>query len=443
MRHDYQRQILSLLLDWYEDSPAYIRGENPSRRRMMRLYDGGKTDFPSYDIEDPLIRKDVNQAVLDLAEQGLVGYEWMRGQQNHILAKLWLDPGAVRQAYAHIGRRPKGDEAEDLLLRLNALLGRTQAEWSRRWLEDTIAVIARKRAVGAVMPGTPQEQDDLLKAVSVLADSAEIETLERVFSMRCFGDSKHFERTVKARLARVLRKYLAQDDCTDDEALRLAGLVPYPEQFAFSGALKITLPRGVVDFSPLPFGGTLTIDDIRQGQISFSDHVRRILSVENYANYVDYVHKHKEKDEFVFFHGGQYSPAKRMFLEAIVSSLPDDGAFFHWGDIDFGGFRMLARLRREILPGVRPWRMNLDELAHFAEFTVGFPEAYQKRLISLLDMPELADCYPCIEYMIKSGVRLEQEAMLVESSGPYHHRDQYDRLLIATAIAENRGIPNA
>ena len=91
----------------------------------------------------------------------------------------------------------------------------------------------------------------------------------------------------------------------------------------------------------------------------------------------------------------------------------DGGAFFHWGDIDYGGFLMLARLRREIMADIQPWRMSMDELTRYAEFTVGYADVYEKRLLSLLEMPELSDCFPCIEHMIKAGVRLEQEAMLI------------------------------
>ncbi|MDR2597656.1 MAG: DUF2220 domain-containing protein [Treponema sp.] len=412
MRSDYGKQILNILMDWYENSPAYVRGQKPSRRRIMRLYDDGKTDFSAYNIEDHLIRNDINHTVLVLAEKGFIHYQWLPGQQDHILAKLWLNSSAIEQTYIWLGRRPKGDVVEDLLLQLTTLLNKTETNWARRWLEDTIKVILKKRSIGAIMSESSSERDDLLKAVSYLANNTEIETLERVFSMRCYGDSKHFERSVKARLVRILRKYLVQDDCSDEDALRLAGIVPYPEQFAFSGSLSIVFPQGTLDFTPLSFGGTLTIDDIRKGRIVLGEGIQRVLSIENRANYVDYIHKVKRSDEFILFHSGQFSPAKRIFLNAIVSSLPGNCGFFHWGDIDYGGFSMLARLRREILPMIQPWRMNQNELTQYAKFTAGFSDTYRKRLATLLNMPELSDCYPCIEYMIKTGVRLEQEAML-------------------------------
>ncbi|MDR1193974.1 MAG: DUF2220 domain-containing protein [Peptococcaceae bacterium] len=412
MSGDYKKRILSLLVDWYENSPAYVRGQTPSRRRMMRLYDNGQTDFNAYNIENPAIRKDINQAVLDLADGGLVEYEWARGQRDHILSRLWLNFERIERVYAYLVRQPKGDAVDDLLSQLRGLRNNAKEEWAARWLEDTIAAITRKRSAGSSLPENVSERDDLLKAIACLADRTEIETFERVFSTRCFGDSKRFERSVKARLIRILKKYLIQDECGDEEALRSVGIVRYPEQFEFSGPLSIALPKGEIDFSLLPFGGVLTIEDVNQGKIALGADTRRILSIENRANYVEYIHKHKENDELVLFHGGQYSPAKGVFLQAIVSALPEGREFRHWGDIDYGGFSMLARLRREILPEVRAWKMAKEDLSRYAKYTVGFSDSYGQRLTSLLELPELHDCIPCIEHMLKLRVRLEQEAML-------------------------------
>ena len=409
---DYKASILSILLDWYENSPAYARGETPARRRILRLYDNGKTDFSAYNIEDYNIRNEVNRAVADMAAEGYIEYEWLRGQRDHIIAKLWLIAGAVERAYAALERQPKSVAAEDALDKLSVLLHRTQTEWARNWCADAIAAITRRRSIGAILPQDEAERQDLLKAVSCLADSGEVEMLERVFSIRCFGDSKHFERVVKNRLAGILRKYLAQDECTDEEALRLAGIVQYPEQFIFSGALRYKNAGETVDFTSVPSGGTLTIDDLTFGKVMACGHVNQIISIENRANYIDYVRKMKTTEELILYHGGQFSPAKRIFLAAVASSMPEGCRFFHWGDIDYGGFHMLARLRREICPDVKPWKMDDGMLIKYRMFATGFSDDYRKRLVSLLDMPELADCAVCIEYMIKNGMRLEQEALL-------------------------------
>ncbi|MCL2125720.1 MAG: DUF2220 domain-containing protein [Oscillospiraceae bacterium] len=412
MSTDYKKKILTLLVNWYEGSPAYVRGEPPSRRRIMRLYDNGKTDFPLYDIENHIARKDINQAVFDMAEAGLVGYEWMRGQRNHIISGVWLRFEKIDSVYDLLERTPKGDEAEEAAAGLERLREMSAEQWVVDWADEKLADIRKKRSIGNALPTDASERGDLLKALSLLG--GETEVLERVFSIRCFGDSKRFERTVKSRLIRIVKKYLAvEDNVTDEAALRLVGLSRYPEQFEFSGAVAISLPGGEIDYSPLPNGGALTNEDLSIGSLSIAPSIRRILSIENKANYVEYVRKGRSDEELVLFHGGQYSPAKRLFLQQIVAAMPDNCLFSHWGDIDFGGFSMLARLRREIFPDVRPYLMGKAELLKYADLCAKFDKGYADKLSGLLRQPELADCAECIEYMLEMGVRLEQEAMLL------------------------------
>jgi len=210
--NDYKKQILSVLVDWYENSPAYARNQKPGRRRIMRLYDNGKTDFDVYNIEDHITRKDVNRAVLDLAGERYIGFEWAQGQQGHIISRLWLNFDAIGQAYEYLGRKPKGDAVEEALSQLEALRDGINAEWAYRWLEETYAAISRRRSIGGNLPENKQDRDDLLKSILFLSGRVEIETLERVFSIQCFGDSKRFERSVRACLVRILKKYLVQDE---------------------------------------------------------------------------------------------------------------------------------------------------------------------------------------------------------------------------------------
>jgi len=409
---DNKKIILSQLVNWYENSPAYVRGEPPHRRRIMRFYDNGKSDFSAYDIENHIVRKDINQAVLDMAEAGLIGYEWMRGQRNHIIAYVWLCFDKIDHIYDFLKRTPKDNAAEEAAAWLERLLDASSEQWVVDWATEKLLEIRKKRSIGNALPADTSEREDLLKALSLIG--GETETLERVFSTRCFGDSKRFERTVKSRLIRIIKKYLAvEENCTDEAALRLVGLVRYPEQFEFSGSIKITLPGGEIDYSPLPYSGVLTSDDVKICSLSFAHSIKRVLSIENKANYIEYVHKDRSDDELVLFHGGQYSPAKQLFLQQIVAAMPECCSFFHWGDIDFGGFSMLARLRKEIFPNVQPYLMGRAELLKYTDLCVKFDKPYAEKLSSLLQESELADCAECIEYMLQNNIRLEQEAMLV------------------------------
>jgi hypothetical protein len=93
--------------------------------------------------------------------------------------------------------------------------------------------------------------------------------------------------------------------------------------------------------------------------------------------------------------------------------MSDSCSWYHWGDIDYGGFSMLARLRREIKNNIHPFCMNLDELAHYKNLTASISTAYIEKLQTLLKRDELSDCFPCINYMIDNKIKLEQEAIIL------------------------------
>jgi len=415
MIKDYKKILLTALLDKYECSSFYTHDQQPTRRILLRLYDGGQTDFPEYDIENYEKRQLINRSVLFLEQERLVQCQWMKGEVNHIIAKVWLDYEHLQSAYRFLGRQPKGDIIDEVLLQLIETHDCAHDEWAKKYLDDTISAISRKRSIGNSLPSDKDERADLIRAIAFIEQNKDDEMLERVFSLRCFGDSKRFEKTIRARLVRILKKYLDFDDkCTEEDLLRQIGITRYPEQFEFCGPVTISFQNGFVDFTSMQFGGTVNTDDIRCGQLHIAPHIGRVLSIENRANYIEYIYKHKNTAELVLFHGGQFSPAKRIFLKAVADAIPDNCEFCHWGDIDYGGFSMLTRLRREITSKVYPYRMGEKELVQYAEFAVSFRPEYGIKLASLKQYSELSDCVSCIDYMINHCVKLEQEAMLTD-----------------------------
>ncbi|MCL2167275.1 MAG: DUF2220 domain-containing protein, partial [Clostridiales bacterium] len=263
-----------------------------------------------------------------------------------------------------------------------------------------------------------QEREYVLQALASIDQLEGREQMERVFSLHAFGDSKRFERSARSRILSILRKYFAGEidmdsDSADEDLLRQIGIVKYPEQFEFCGSMSVALHGKQADFSCLSGGGAIYSSDFSSGAIEISSNVTSVISIENRANYFDYLQNSKADNELVIYHGGMYSPRKKQFLQSIATAMPPECVWKHWGDIDYGGFLMLARLRREIRPDVTPYRMNQAELEQYSHFALPITKAYADKLESLLARPELADCTGCIEYILQKGLRLEQEAMLL------------------------------
>ena len=286
----------------------------------------------------------------------------------------------------------------------------------RRYLADELAFLLKNRRPQKSFPADAGQQDEWLAVLAALdAQPPEQPLLERVFSLRCLGSSKAFEKRHRFRLLRVLRKHLLLDteEMHEEELLRQAGLEKYPEWFSLCGAAQLAWPDGrTLDLAPLADGVQISAADAARVQISYAPQVRALLFVENKANYFDTVRKHPSPERVVVFHGGCFSPQRGRFFRQLCRAAGPQVQLLHWGDIDCGGFQMDSRLRREIDPRIRPWRMDAEQLRAHREQAEPFSEAYAAKLERLLRDPCLQDSRETILYMLQTRLRLEQEALL-------------------------------
>ncbi|MCL1809561.1 MAG: DUF2220 domain-containing protein [Clostridiales bacterium] len=415
MSEEAQRLILNSLLDKYERSSFFRDETKPIRRIMLNFYNCGKSDFSYYDIEQSERRIDVNSTVQDLTAEGLLAFEWMKGEHQHILAKVWLNPDNLRSAYLAAGREPKADAMEKILSEIDAARNNANSQWAQRFFQDISDDTTRKRSISSAVPSDNDERRLLFQAIAAIDESNGAEYTERVFSLKTFGDTKQFERTVRSKILSILRKYLeSDDDAADSDLLKQVGIVQFPEQFEFCGNISLAFEQGTVNFGCLPGGAAIRSFDLCAGQLAVGASVKTITTIENYTNYLDYIRKTKADNELVIYHGGQISPRKLLFLRAVARAMPVNCTWRHWSDIDYGGFLMLSRLRREVIGTVVLYRMGTGELVRYGSLAAPIRARYAEKLRSLKARPELADCFECIDYMLKNMVRLEQEAMLID-----------------------------
>lgn len=411
-----EKLLMNALLDKYERSASYRTGEQTNRRILLKLYDGkGKTDFSFYDISNHDRRVDVNNAIEVLTVKGIISFEWLRGETGHIIAKVWLPYDRIDIAYNLAGRSPKVAVVDSISEQAQMLLDGIKSDWAKRYFENILMKAENKRDFGSAIPGDDSERIDLWKLISFIDKHDDLEIVERVLSTQLFSDSKRFEIALRPKLLSILRKHFDIDKIydTNEEILRQVGIVKYPEYFEFCGALMLSNEHGFTDFNPLLHGGSLSVVDLQAGTITIAESVKKIISIENRANYIEYISKMKKNDELALYHAGHYSPSKRMFFTAVNDSMPKNCNWYHWGDIDLGGFSMLDRLRREINPHIFPYRMSKEELIRYNHYCGKITELYADKLRRIMGKPELIDCASCIQYMIDKKIRLEQESMLL------------------------------
>jgi hypothetical protein len=96
-------------------------------------------------------------------------------------------------------------------------------------------------------------------------------------------------------------------------------------------------------------------------------------------------------------------------VKTIHLSYPDI-PLLHWGDLDVGGLRILAHLRRYI-PTITPLAMNAETFKEHLNYGQALSRGEHHSLMQLKTQPLLQDCIPLIDILLTNKRKLEQEAI--------------------------------
>lgn len=139
-------------------------------------------------------------------------------------------------------------------------------------------------------------------------------------------------------------------------------------------------------------------------------NAKKLIFIENKANYIDYIQNNMKEEEFVIYHGGMYSPIKGEFFRKLYS-VTKDKEFYHWSDIDIGGFKIFARLRK-IIPELKPYKMDKISFCSKQRYWKEMSKDYRNRLLEIRQIEAYEVFYDVIDEMLKSNCKLEQEAFI-------------------------------
>ena len=404
MRTQYERQILALLLDKYERS-GKAKGIDTGRRIIIREKDA--PDFFHYSTAEE--KKNVIHALESLNSENILTFSYIPGEENYLIDKIVLNEESLEKAYRIAGRKPRETFISSLLCDISSTASNISENNIRNFLLCEQMRIREKSSIDRrYFTEDAQRNKNLLKALSALAGNSTPLT-KRVFSSRVFDDSKKFEKETEADVLKVLRAIYSKT-YTDDELLAAYSITKYPEIIEFRGHVRIFFKNGnSIDFSPLTHGAYInseTVYEIEKIQIN----AKHVITIENKANYIDWIEKHKDKDEIVIWHGGFYSPAKGIFMKLISACEP---AWFHFGDIDISGFRIFRRLRESIAINAIPYMMDRDTLISNIGKAQKADDSYLKELEKLLEDNAFSIFHETIKTMIEYRVRLLEQENLI------------------------------
>jgi hypothetical protein len=410
---NYKNLILGKLLDKYENSKSFTDGAS-KRRVMLRL----SSELPEYDVENPIARETFNSMILELSQKGLISYEWLKYEKDNIIDKVWLDIACVNSSYALIGRKAKRAVLDNLLFQVKDILSKSTSEWIIRFFEEIVQSIETKNSIAGLLPSDEEQAYSVLKAINSIQSLGDEGCLERVFSLRFFGDSKYFEKKLRAKVVGIIRKYYlgldASEEVSDDDLLMQVGIYHSPDMIDFKGGISGRIAETDINFSAFLHGISINAETVRDLEITGTGNVSKVLFIENKANFIDFNMKNSDSTIMTVFHGGFYSPCKGLFFKKLYyAALDKNIEFYHWGDIDLGGFKIFKRLKFNIIPEIKPYLMDKEAFVSKIEYAAMFDSQYADKLKQLLEDNQYSEFWDVLKFMIENGIKLEQESFLI------------------------------
>lgn len=234
--------------------------------------------------------------------------------------------------------------------------------WLERYprLSEILQTWAALRRVRAMGPDSWRSWRDALHVLDALAARPGEDQVIRVLSGRLFSDTKRIEQLLP-QLDVLSGGGLESRPRSKWEVLKTLGLVKQPLPLMVAGAGTILMQQGPDCTIARPYVGVAP-RNVR----GLAATPAWVLTIENLTTF----HMAAEAmtgrtDGLVVFTGGMPSPAWVAGFRRLTEKLSQSSTFYHWGDIDVGGFRIAARLREvAVSEGVslQPWLMDATTL---------------------------------------------------------------------------------
>ena len=388
MMSKYEKTILNTLLDKYEKSKSFAGDNKVNQKFAVKV----ASLFPNYmDHANFDVYQEVNDAVDILARKRLVS---AKISNANVCGEVYLNIDEIDQAYLYLGR-PQKRETNNAVMKLleaykdkNEILNRFYVTQSDR--------ISGNKAIHFFNDDL-QEFENILLAVDLLL-KVDSETFTRDFSGRSFKDSKLFDR-ISSKVVNLLFEH--GDFPEKDQVLENLNIIKNPTYVNFKGAGAIVISGQRIDLnqfkSDIAFSSSM-LEDIEGIEVTG----KSVITVENLTSF----HTSESADAFLIYLGGFHNRIRREFIKKIHEQNPDV-EYYHFGDIDAGGFYILEHLRRQTGIGFKPYNMDLRTLKQYQAYSKKLTENDRERL-KRIKVPEFENV---IQYMLDNDCKLEQEAV--------------------------------
>ena len=389
-----ESEILTALINAYERSKV-SKGQNKVHKDIK--LDITHSVFDKHRNND---NGELDVAIQRIERAGFAKAFYTRNGQLQSLV-LNLDDESIEKLYKYLKRaNPK-----DLIARYKDLfqtkLNSCQIvrDFSKRMLE-----LLDEKKLTTVQQYVPTENDlsDICKANEAMS-SLEEDVQERIFCAKLFSDSKRFN-DLRGKISKIIREFSDEPFDDEEDVIASMGVIKNTAYTFIKGDLTIKLNNQIINLND--YGQPLALSDTAIKSIEVLEvSAKALYTIENFTSF-DVFNK---KDSIVIYLGGFHNAVKRELILKIHNVAPHI-EYFHYGDIDAGGFYILNHLRKKTGIKFKSFMMGIDELEKYHDNCKKLTLNDKKRLNLMLENTDFNEFKETITYMLNNNIKLEQEA---------------------------------
>lgn len=397
------KEMLDALLDKHQAGKKGFEQEDSAKPIRINV----KTDkvFKDYCGKDAFKHvEEFHDGAKELEQLGLAKPSYERYTDRLVSLELSREKASIDRAFELTGHPRK----KDILTKKSDFI--QQELWQfgkiplcKKYLDKIQHLLTGMKSTDREF-SSPEELHLQLSMIKAIIENKE-EILLRNFSKKNFADSKLVERH-SARMLTLFNEF-SQNKADDFDDLmnqhhifRFKGFTYIKNNLVFEiNGQTISLEKLKVPFS-------LTEEAIAKMKV-VNVTAKKVITIENQTTFVFF----DDPEAIIIYLAGFHNEPKRNLLLKLCGFNPKI-EWFHYGDIDCGGFQIFHDLKAKTGLNFKPFRMDIGELKKYKSECQPLESTDIKKLKSMRENQDFHVFWDAIDYMLKENIKLEQESII-------------------------------
>lgn len=394
MKNSFESNILNRLLDKYENSKLSKGGTQVKREIKLDLKDDV---FSSYRGFDSYKYSEINDAVIrKLDDLGFVKATFYKDT----FKSLTLNLDNVDKIYLYLNRDKPSNELEAI----KEVIHKYHFDnFLDEFLDYILNYIDEKYVYPKSYFTNAEELDLILYTFNCLFKLNE-NIKKRDFSAEYLHDSKAFEH-IEGKIIKIIKEFDYNTYQDDEDILSSYNIIKNSSYALIKNNLILKINNQVINLNDLGFELSLSDEMIKSLEI-LEMSSNKLITVENLTSFYSL----NEVNSTIIYLAGFHNHTKQMLLEKTYKKYPNK-EYYHFSDIDAGGFLIYNNLVEKTHIPFKPYRMGLDELINNKDKLKSLTANDKKRLNGLRNNLKFREFFEVIDYMLEHNIKLEQEIL--------------------------------